>query len=239
MVGGSRSSGPPAWSARVTGRPAPASWSSVGATPGDARPLTAPGTPAAQPVTEYCTSTNHDPDADTDQESDLGQPCWDTIVGKTGFTDLTKPSGAASKTVPGGWTAPSWVELDPNLRLALVLYCSGSMNRNGGARLAGVKTGSKFWIENAAVEDDQLTIVWYDDTADVQLPLVDFGSLSDAQVAAELTAIDAETAGGGTDIVEGLDTALAQITGPATPAAVQAAVLITDGAHNAPGTSMS
>lgn len=197
-------------------------------------------TPAANPVTEFCTAFNHDPDADTDQESDLGEPCWNTIVGTTLFGDLTAPAagGAADTDQPAGWIAPTWIDMDQNVRLALVLDRSGSMNRNGGARLLGVQTGAKFWIENAAVEDDELTIVWYNPSATTQLPLVGFGSLSEAEVGAELDTIDAQTAGSGTDIVEGLATALGELTGPASPAAVQAAVLITDGAHNGPG-SMS
>jgi len=198
-------------------------------------------TPAANPVTEFCTAFNHDPDSDTDQESDLGEPCWGTIVGTTGFTDLTGPAstGAASTAQPAGWAAPTWVDMDSNVRLALVLDRSGSMRRNGGARLLGVQTGAKFWIENAAVEDDQLAIVWYNNSSSTRLPLVGFGTLSDIEVGNQLDAIDVQTATGGTNIVDGLMTALGELTGPANPASVQTAVLITDGAHNDPGTSMS
>lgn len=208
---------------------------------GNAGLLAANGTwtPAANPVTEYCTAANHDPDSDTQQDSRYSKSCWETIRNQPSFTNLTVPTGAASKTAPAGFTAPNLVELAPVVRLALVLDRSGSMNRNNGARLAGVKTGAKFWIENSAVESDDLTIVWYDDADEVQLPLVNFGALSAGQIANELADVDSETAGGGTDIVEGLQSALTQLTGPGVPAALQAAVLITDGAHNAPGTTMS
>ena len=196
-------------------------------------------TPATNPVTEICTSVNHDPDSDTQQDNIHGEPCWDTVIGSTSFTDLVAPTGAGNKTAPGGFTPPTMVELEPIVRLALVLDRSGSMNRNNGARLDGVQTGAKFWIENASVESDELAIVWYDDGHEVTRSLVNFGGLTDLQIGQELQDVDSQVANGGTDIVEGLDTALDEITGPTTPAGLQAAVLITDGAHNAPGTSMS
>ncbi|MCP3972872.1 MAG: VWA domain-containing protein [bacterium] len=200
-------------------------------------------TPASNPVTEFCTTANHDSDADTDQEKRHGEACWMTIVDRPGFTDLSSgapaATGAASTTMPAGWTAPQWIELQPNVRLALVLDRSGSMNRNGGARLLGVKTGAKFWIENAAVESDELTIVWYDPSTDTQLGLTPISSLSATEIQDELDAIEAQVAGGKTNIRDGLAVALSEILSPGTLAATQASVLITDGAHNRPiGTEM-
>ena len=195
------------------------------------------------PVTEFCTAFNHDEDADTAQDKLYGESCWETLVGADGFTNLTTgaPSDdeAAAKTPPAGWSSPTWVDLDANVRLALVLDKSGSMNFQDGARLAGVKTGAKFWIENAAIEDDELTIVWYNPSTDTQLALTSMGSLTAQQVETALDVIENKQAGGGTNIRDGLDVALGQMTGPTTLASVQAAVLITDGAHNEPpGTEM-
>ena len=198
-------------------------------------------TPAAQPVTEFCTPANHDPDDDTAQEDSYGESCWNTITDHQGFTDLSAPaSGSASPTtVPAGWAAPTWTVATQVVRLALVLDRSGSMDRNGGARMAGVRRGAQYWVENAAVETDELTIVWYSGSPSIQLPLTGFSTLTPADVTTQVNAIAAQTPAGPTNIRDGLRTALGELTAPAAPAALQAAVVITDGAHNTPaGTTM-
>lgn len=195
-------------------------------------------TAAANPVTEFCTTANHDPDADTAQEDTYGQACWETIVGRPGFGDLSAPAaGASPVAVPAGWVAPTWTVASQAVRLALVLDRSGSMSRNGGARMAGVRTGAQYWVENGAVEDDELSIVWYSAGPDIQLPLTEFSTLTAGDVSAQVNTIAAQAPGGPTNIRDGLRAALGELTSPAAPAALQAAVVITDGAHNTPAGS--
>ena len=199
--------------------------------------------PHPNPVTEFCTTANHDSDTDTAQHDRYAEACWETIADAAGFTDLAggaPPStSAADTTAPTGWAAPNWVVTDERLRMCLLLDRSGSMNRNGGARLAGVKTGARFWLEIGAVEGDDLAIVWFSNSEDVRLPLTDFGSLTASDVDVLVADVDARTAAGATNIRDALIAGLGEITGPGTPASVQATLVITDGAHNTPsGTSM-
>ncbi len=201
-------------------------------------------TPAANPVTEFCTEFNHDPDEDTAQHDSYAASCWETIVARLGYTDLATgapASGtAASKVAPAGFVAPNWIELGDEFRFALVLDRSGSMNRNGGARLEGTKTGVAYWLENAAVEGDHLSIIWFNTSNDVPLTLTDFTTLTNAQVATFVSNVQAQTATGGTNIRDGLDTALNELLSPGTLGALNASLLLTDGAHNTPfGSSMN
>jgi hypothetical protein len=191
-------------------------------------------TPAADPVTEFCTASNHDPDSDTDQDAIHGEACWATITDMTGYTDLSAPAGSAPTAMPGGYTEPEWIVLEPNPRFALVLDRSGSMNRNSGTRLEGVKSGAAYWLENAAVESDQLAIIWYNTSISTPLNLTDVGTLSDTDVENLVTQIEGQSATGGTNIRDALLEGLNELLSPGTGAAVQASLLMTDGAHNWP-----
>lgn len=191
-------------------------------------------TPATNPVTEFCTAFNHDPDGDTDQEFTHGEACWDTITNTAGYSDFNAPAGSAPKGMPGGYEEPNWIVLEPNPRFALVLDRSGSMNRNSGARLEGVKSGAAYWLENAAVEGDQLAIIWYNASTSKPLSLTDFSGLNATDVDNLVTQIEAQTASGGTNIRDALLEGLNELISPGTGAAVQASLLMTDGAHNSP-----
>ncbi len=200
-------------------------------------------TPAINPVTEFCTAFNHDPDQDTGQHNTYAASCWETIISHSSYTDLATgaPSNGtdASQVAPTGFVVPNWVELTEDFRFALVLDRSGSMNRNGGARLEGTKTGAAYWLENAAVEGDHLAIIWFNTSDDISLNLTDFAILTDTQVNTLVDDVLVQTATGGTNIRDGLHTALNEIVSPGTLGALNASLLLTDGAHNTPyGSSM-
>ncbi len=191
-------------------------------------------TPTTNPVTEFCTTFNHDPDQNTGQHARSGEACWSSIVDL--FPTLTEPAvgSAADKTQPAGFVPPEWIVLEPNVRVALVLDRSKSMDRDGGSRLLGVQTGATYWIENAAVENDLLTLIWYNHDRDVALPLTAVSALSDMQTQNIVDDIEAQTADGATNIRDALRAGLTELLSPGTAAAVQAALLMTDGAHNTP-----
>lgn len=113
------------------------------------------------------------------------------------------------------------------------------MGQNGATRMLGVKTGATYWLENAAVENDKLCIVWYDSNTDLTLNLTDFTALGDAEVQNLINDINAQIPDGNTNIRDGLRASLNELMSPGNGAALQAALLLTDGAHNTPaGTSM-
>ncbi len=188
-------------------------------------------TPATDPITEFCTDTNHDPDADTDQEARNADSCWETIVATPGYTGLTLPNPAAPG--PGAGSAPvTFYVLDPDPRFAVVLDRSLSMA--DGNKLPDAQHGATYWVEFCAVAGDQLCVVWYNHNRDVLLPLTDVGTLTSAERQQLDTDIDAITPDGATNIRDALLASLTEISSVPTRAATQVAVLLTDGMHNSP-----
>lgn len=187
---------------------------------------------AANPVTEFCSVSNHDPDSDTAQDDTHGESCWSTIIAQPGFTTLTAPD-PASGVLPTGHVEPNWIALDKQARFALVLDRSGSMAT--GNKMADAQYGAIYWLEFYAQVNDLLTIIWYDHAIERILDLNEVGTLPD--LTSETDAINLLTPRGTTNIRDGLYDALGQIQTPATRAAVQVALLLTDGKHNTPGGS--
>ena len=189
-------------------------------------------TDAAHPVTEFCSAINHDPDNDTAQENSHGQSCWETIIERAEFTTLAVPN-PASGVLPAGNVEPNWFALDKQSRFALVLDRSGSMA--SGHKMSDAQYGAIYWLEFCAQGNDLLTIIWYDHIIDNILDLTEVSTL--AGLDDEIDAINLLTPRGSTNIRDGLYEALHQIQTPATRAAVQATLLLTDGKHNTPSGS--
>jgi hypothetical protein len=181
------------------------------------------------PVTEFCAASNHDPDEDTQQEANHGKSCWEVIQEQPGFSSLTVPDPAGAGPT-AGWIEPEWVVLDKQPRFALVLDRSGSMST--GHKMADAQHGAIYWLEFYALGNDLLTIIWYDHAIDRILDLTPVSTLPNLDT--EINAINALMPRGSTNIRDGLYEALDQIETPATRAAVQAVLLLTDGKHNTP-----
>ena len=181
------------------------------------------------PVTEFCSAGNHDPDNDTAQEDRNGKSCWETIVERAEFSNLNVPD-PASGIAPAGFTNPNWLILDKHPRFALVLDRSGSMST--GNKMIDAQYGAVYWLERCAEGNDKLTIIWYDNLIECILDLTQVNSLPDLNN--NISEINALTPRGSTNIRDGLYEALNQIQTPGTRAAVQVALLLTDGMHNTP-----
>ena len=188
-------------------------------------------TPATDPVTEFCTDSNHDPDGETSQEDRNHDSCWETIVTVPGFTGFTAPDPATPGPAAGSDPVDFFV-LDPDPRFAIVLDRSHSMA--DGTKLADAQHGAAYWVEFCVVSGDQLTVIWYDHEQLVLQPLTDVGALSDLQRQQLLDDINVLTPRGSTGIRDALLEALDQLSTPPTRAATQVAVLLTDGIHNTP-----
>jgi hypothetical protein len=186
--------------------------------------------PAANPVTEYCTASNHDPDNDTAQEASQGKSCWETIVDRAEFAGLAVPDPAAG-AAPGGFVDLDWIVLDKQPRFSLVIDRSGSMA--SGAKMADAQHGTIYWLEFCALGTDLLSIHWYDDQIEDIIPdMTEVSTLANLQP--QKDAINALTPRGATNIRDGLFRALDAIQALPTRAAVQVVLLLTDGQHNTP-----
>jgi hypothetical protein len=189
-------------------------------------------TPAANPVTEFCTDSNHDPDGNTQQEIRNHDSCWETIKTRAGFTTLTIPDPASPGPSTGS-TVPDWIVLEKQLRFSVVVDRSGSMA--SGHKMADAQHGAIYWLEYCAVGTDLLSVVAYDDQIDTTLVQTEVSTLGG--LAGTTAAINALTPRGATNIRDALFRARDQIESLPTRAAVQVALLLTDGVHNSPSGS--
>jgi hypothetical protein len=189
-------------------------------------------TPAANPVIEFCSNSNHDPDHDTQQEARNSDSCWETIVARPGYTGLTAPDPAG----PGpttGFTPPDWIVLDKQPRFAVMVDRSGSMS--AGRKMVDARHGAVYWVEYCSVGNDLLSVVSYDDQIDTLLNLTQVSNLGG--LGPTNNTINALTPRGATNIRDALFEGRDQIESLPTRAAVQVGLLITDGIHNFPAGS--
>lgn len=192
--------------------------------------------PVANPVTEFCTTSNHDPDNDTQQDDLYNKSCWEKILDRAEFSGLTIPSPAAASGPTTGSTTPDWIVLDKQPRFALVLDRSGSMA--SGNKMADAQHGAVYWLEYCAAGTDLLSVIWYDHAIDRILNLTEVDTLP--SLTPTINAINALAPRGSTNIRDGLFSGLDQIQSLPTRAAVQVTLLLTDGIHNTPtGSSAS
>jgi len=181
------------------------------------------------PITEFCSPANHDPDGETDQSNKHNKSCWETIISTPGFTHLTMPDPATSEPTTG-WTEPNWIVLDKQPRFALVLDRSYSMA--SGNKMEDAKNGAIYWLEFCKESNDLLTIIWYDTYIERILDLTEVSTLPDLN--AQISEIEALQPRFSTNIRDALYDALGQMQTLPTRAAVQVALLLTDGKHNTP-----
>ena len=178
-------------------------------------------------LTEWCVASNHDPNNDTWQEDVNGQSCWEDLV--AAYPDVTAPAAlpdAGPATNPGAFF--EWTELEMGTRIVLVIDDSGSMGSNNKMGLAIL--GGKIFT-NLAKDGQKLGVVKFNTSASLVYAL---STMGDATRAAAKAAIGGLTAGGSTDIDDGLTMAMGMITGDGDRACQQAIVLLSDGDQGHP-----
>ena len=178
-------------------------------------------------LTEWCVSSNHDPNNDTWQEDINGESCWESIV--SAYPDLTAPAALPDA---GPTSNPlelfNWQALMEGARIVLVIDDSGSMGSDNKMALA--RLGGKIFT-NLARNGQKLGVVKFNSYASTLYPLT---TLDDGARAAAKAAIDTLMAGGGTNIDGGLSLALSLITGDGDRSCLQAIVLLSDGSQGGP-----
>ncbi|GJM23193.1 MAG: hypothetical protein DHS20C15_31080 [Planctomycetota bacterium] len=172
-------------------------------------------------LTEWCVSSNHDPDNDTYQESVNDESCWETIV--AAYPDLTAPVGLPDAGPGGPLLTFDWQVLEEENRFVIVIDKSGSMGSQNKMELA--KLGGKIFT-NLVTPPDKLGVVAFDSSATDTFAI----AATDAGVkTAAKAAIDTLVAGGGTSIGAGLLNGLNMILSQGDRACQQAIVLLSDG----------
>lgn len=177
-------------------------------------------------LTEWCVSSNHDPNNDTWQEDINGKSCWESLV--AAYPDVTAPAALPDAGPAGAAIFFDWTELEAEARFVVVIDDSGSMssdNKMALARLGGMI------FANLARDGHKLGVVRFSGSASTLYPLT---SMDAGTRAAAKAAIATLTAGGSTNIDAGLSVAQGMITGAGERACAQAIVLLSDGSQGGP-----
>jgi len=182
-------------------------------------------TAAGYTLNEFCVNSNHDPDADTYQQSINGTSCWASI-GAHPRRSATAPAGLPVDAAPGAHTV-SFHNGSAGLRVILILDHSGSMAAE--QRLDFAKQGASQFVDLLA-NGDSVGVVSFDDTTTVNFALTTITGAG-TKTAAK-AAISAISLGGATNIGGGLQTALAQLNALPDHSCNNVFVLLSDGDHN-------
>jgi uncharacterized repeat protein (TIGR01451 family) len=174
---------------------------------------------------EFCVASNHDPNMDTAQEMSNHKSCWETIAShpKRG---AVAPLGLPIDIPPGLHTV-NFQNIAGGLRIMLVIDRSGSMGVE--QRLEFAKRGANLFADFART-GDSLGVISFDCAVATDFPLTTITG-SDTRSAVK-NSINAITLGGSTNIGDGLQAALSQLTSQPDRACSELIVLLSDGDHN-------
>ena len=136
---------------------------------------------------------------------------------------------ASGSTVTGSVRIqPGSTDADAQRHIALCLDTSGSMS---GEKIERVREGVR-WVFGYLAEDDYLSIVAFDDDAEVVLPATRWGALALDEAEG---VVERLRAGGGTDILAGLEAAHATLADlPTGPDVGRRILLLSDGRDETP-----
>ncbi len=157
--------------------------------------------------------------------------CWEFHLERSGFTTLTAPDPASPGPATGS-TTPDWIVLDKQLAL-LGRRSTDRARWPSGNKMADAQHGAVYWLEYCAVGTDLLSIVAYDDQIDTTLAQTRSLRARRTRVRRPPRSTHC-TPRGATDIRDALFRARDEIESLPTRAAVQVALLLTDGVHNSP-----
>jgi uncharacterized protein YegL len=175
-------------------------------------------------VVAFCDPTTHTGVEPTDQEVRNGTSCWGTIMTEPGFEGLVLPGTPASPSDP-----VNVIDVLKEARFALAIDRSLSMS---GDKLAYAKEGARYWVDSCALADDYLSVIAYNATNTITLPLTQLATVQDRS--AITAAIEGLSATGNTNVRDALREGVTQITSRPGRVATQAVIVLTDGKHNRP-----
>ncbi|HEX7150360.1 MAG TPA: S8 family serine peptidase [Thermoanaerobaculia bacterium] len=123
--------------------------------------------------------------------------------------------------------------------IVLVMDRSGSMTINSGepgiSKIQALRSAANEFIDLLALtEGSTLGLVQFEENVVPFVPPFDLQPLAPANAVDAHTAVDSIVAGGMTNIISGVDAAIAQLSSAPTPAPRQAIVVFSDGQHNRP-----
>lgn len=188
------------------------------------------GTGTTYTLNELCVSSNHDPDGDTWQEASWSQSCWERIAAHPTRSG-TAPGGLPTDGAPAVVT-PTYRLPATDRRFVVCVDRSGSMASDDGGpatRLDLAKQSAEIFI-NLTDAGDRIGVTSFSSSASTQLNLTTI--VNNVQRTQAINAVNGLSAGGSTNIREGLEESRDLLTAPSDRSCVQTIVLYTDGFHN-------